>query len=167
LKRRPFISDSGAKAPRFRLRNLPAFLRELPPRSIAGLATAVPSLIPSGEFFRILNGPAGDQQHSGFGLQFSTVAHIPFVDEVPSAWNFGRMDTNRASFVMWDKAGSDSLFSLWKDGTFPACCILRTVTFNNSVVLSPKQGCACTATLLAATWTPLPLFAIRSARKGP
>jgi hypothetical protein len=107
------------------MRHLPAFLRELPPRSIAGLATGVPRVIPSDEFFRIFNGSAGDKQDSGFGLLFSSVAHIPFVDELPSAWNFGRRDVNRANFIMWDKSGNDVLFSLWKDGTL--CCNPRAL----------------------------------------
>jgi hypothetical protein len=42
------------------------------------------------------------------------------VDELPSAWDFGRRDVNRSSFVMWDKGGNDLLFSLWRDGAHPA-----------------------------------------------
>ena len=120
LKRKSYISGPAAQAPGVRLRHVPALLRELPPSSIRGLTTAAPRLLPPRDFFRIFNGSPGDRANPCCGLQFSPVAHIPFVDELPSAWDFGRRDVNRSSFVMWDKGGNDLLFSLWRDGAHPA-----------------------------------------------
>ena len=109
------------------MRTLKALLRELPPGSIRGDRntknyTAVPHVMPFDEFSRIWNGwnCCGEKDigavGEGFGLQYSSVAHIPFIDQLPSAWNAGRRDVNRSSFIMWDKSGEDTLFYLWRDG---------------------------------------------------
>ncbi len=107
------------KAAGGRMRRASALLRELPPSSICGSATAVPRRLPIDEFLRIFNGCAANADTQS-GLMFSGAAHIPFIDELPSAWTGLRRDVNYSHFVMWDKGGSDTLFSLWKDGISPA-----------------------------------------------
>jgi hypothetical protein len=130
----------------------------------------------------------------GFGLQFSGVAHIPFIDELPSAWTGGRRDVNRSTFVMWDKSGEDTLFSLWKDGSphhhsphsspppSPLSCCSATRHSSAPCVVfvypsdtppsplfppTPAQASECTASSPAATTMAAPPSATRSARKGP
>jgi hypothetical protein len=75
----------------------------------------VPRRLPINELLRIFNGSAAHAD-AGCGLLFSSVAHIPFIDELPSAWTGLRRDVNASNFVMWDQGGTDTLFSLWKDG---------------------------------------------------
>ena len=169
LKRELSGKDARAKSTGLRMRYLDALLRELPPRSISGLSTAVPATVPPAEFIRIFNGTEGDRS----GMMFSGVAHIPYIDELPSAWTLGRRDVNHSSFVMWDKGGSDTLFSLWKDGApprptpphplHPSKCIH---TGNTLLTRSLAQGCVYTATSLGATLTPPLLLVTRSAREG-
>lgn len=169
LKRKSVFGNSGAKSLRHCMRYSAAILRELPPRSLACFDTAVPRLIPSKKHFCLLGGSAVDKRDACFGLQFSCVAHVPYIDELPSAWSFGRRDVNRANFVMWDKSGGDVLFSLWRDGTALRHAVLmhRARWLYMPQRLTHAQVCAFTATLLAATWTAPPLPAIPSARKGP
>jgi hypothetical protein len=115
LKRDAFGKAASAKASGARMRNTSALLRDLPPHSIHGVSTAVPRRLPINQLLRIFNGSAA-RADAGCGLLFSSVAHIPFIDELPSAWTGLRRDVNASNFVMWDQGGTDTLFSLWKDG---------------------------------------------------
>ena len=114
------------------MRNTPSLLRELPPGSICGRSSSVPRSLPIGQFLRMFNGcdAAAD---AGCGLLFSSAAHMPFIDELPSAWTGLRRDVNMSNFVVWDKGGSDMLFSLWKDGSFPSPFCLQPLALLLSI----------------------------------
>jgi len=159
LKRESDSKDASAKKAVVRMRHMPALLRELPPRSISGLSTAVPPLLPPAEFFRIFNGSTAtaDAERDGCGMMFSSVAHIPYIDEVPSAWTAGRRDVNQSRFVMWDKGGTDTLFSLWNDGIRPPLLhhSITCIYNENCLPAHPvAQGCVYTATSLGAILAP-------------
>jgi hypothetical protein len=85
LKRDSLGKPAAAKTTGQRMRNTPSLLRELPPGSICGRSTSVPRSLPIGQFLRMFNGcdAAAD---AGCGLLFSIAAHLPFTDELPSAW---------------------------------------------------------------------------------